>query len=335
MKNVHKKRRNNFGQGVALRIVIWTLFALLILYTATMVFSLLWSLNTSLKCDDDFTLYENMFGLPNIRGKNPFNGTIDTLLKADALKALRFGNYIEVFKTFKVVDKSSPYYVWFGKELKSPSVNAGLGIMLLNSIIYALGNSIIQVTSLTLMGYMCAKYDYKFSRFLYVLVIVLMALPIIGAYPAELTLLRNLNLYDTWYGNALQKFGFIGMYFLVFYEYFRATPNTYRDAAEIDGASQWTVMTRIYIPMAMKTIGSVILIRFVFHWNDYSSIRMYMPTHPTLSYGIFWNTIARPQNIATPHKMASGMILAIPILILFIAFQNKIMGSMTLGGIKE
>ncbi len=334
MEKVKKNGRGKMGKGVGTKIVIGILFAFLMFYVALMVFAIGWALNTSLKSQVDFNTFKNVLGLPNISGINPNTGKYLEAIQKRSLDALKLGNYQTVIDTFKVVDNPPNYYVWFGTVQKAPTVDAGIGVMLVNSIVYALGNSIIQVIALTTMGYMCAKYDYKFSRFLYVMVIVLMSLPIIGAYPAELTLLRNLNLYDTWYGNAMQKFGFTGMYFLVFYEYFKSTPDTYREAAEIDGASQLTVMLQIYVPMALKTIGSVILVRFVFHWNDYSSIRMYMPTHPTLSYGTFWNTIVKPQG-STPVKMASGMLLAVPIIVIFIIFQEKIMGSMTLGGIKE
>ncbi len=329
-----KRKQSKMGRGVGTKLVITVLFTLLMAYVALMVFALGWGLLTSFKSDQDFNIFRNVLGLPNVSGVHPTTGKYIEFIREKSLDALQFGNYSKVIGEFKVVDNPPSYYVWFGSTLRNPTVEGGIGLMLFNSILYALGNSVVQVTALTLMGYICAKYDYKFSRFLYVMIVVIMALPIIGAYPAELTLLRNLNLYDTWYGNFIQKFGFIGMYFLVFYEYFKATPDTYRDAAEIDGASQFAVMTRIYIPMAVKTIGSVILVRFVFHWNDYSSIRMYMPTHPTLAYGVFWNTVVKPVS-STPLAMASGMLLAIPILVIFIAFQNKIMGSMTLGGIKE
>ncbi len=338
MENVKKKKHSKMGEGKGTKAIVWTLFAFLLLYVALMAFALGWALNTSLKGDTDFRKCQNIFGLPSLSGLNQY-GRYQEKIKLESLTALKFGNYKFVLDKFQMNDTTASYFVWFGsKQRPSVIVDSKIPEMLLNSIIYSLGNSVIQVIALTLMGYLCAKYDYRFSRFLYVMVIVLMSLPIVGAYPGEITLLRNLNLYDTWYGNAMQKFGFIGMYFLVFYEYFKGTPDVYRDAAEIDGASQWAVMLQIYVPMAMKTIGSVILVRFVFHWNDYSSIRMYMPSHPTLSYGVFMILIGKPtQGVRDriPIQMAANMMLAVPIIIIFVCFQEKIMGSMTLGGIKE
>ncbi len=337
-----KKQKSHRKVDVTLQIVIWTLFTLLMLYVLTMVFVLGWGMLTSLKWKDDFNgiggATANVIGLPNLSGKGiDLKPAFLEAFKQNCKNALAFANYGYVFKNFHVTD-AEEIVVWFGTKRVRHATSYGFGMILLNSLIYALGNSIVQVTCFTIMGYMCAKYQYKLSKIIVIMVIVLMGLPIIGALPSELTLLRNLNLYDNWVGNFIQKFGFLGMYFLVFYEYFKGVPDTYRDAAEIDGANQMTVFLRIYLPMAMKIIGSVVLIRFVFHWNDYSSIRLYMKTHATLSYALFYNVYVDGSSIAqkgTPGLIAAGMMLAIPIIVLFCCFQNKIMGSMTLGGIKE
>ncbi len=322
MEKTKKKHTKDLGKTI----FIWVLFTALIVYTLSMVAVLGWGVLTSLKSKNDFQYNDNLLGLPTLSGKFSSRNEL-----------LHLANYKAFFEAFRITNDnhSESFDILFGTKQKITTVDVGFAGMLLNSVVYALGNGLVQVTVLSVMGYMCAKYDYKFSRLLYIVIVVTMALPIIGAYPSEITLLRNLNLYDNWVGNFVQKFTFTGMYFLVFYEYFKGMPDTYKDAAEIDGASQWTVMTRIYLPMAIKMVGSVLLIRFVFYWNDYSAIRMYMRTHPTLSYGIFWNTIANPMKGGLPVQVAACMTLALPILVVFICLQEKIMGSMSLGGIKE
>ena len=97
-------------------------------------------------------------------------------------------------------------------------------------------------------------------------------------------------------------------------------------------------MAKIYLPMAVKMIGSVFLIKFIFFWNDFSSIKLYMPTHPTLAYFIYLLPSGQFTNdfaATNPIIISSCMVLAIPTIVIFLALQNKIMGSMTLGGIKE
>lgn len=326
MKMVKNRKKDN----VAVKIAVIILGALLIVYSLSIIFMLLWGLLSSLKSDNDFM--KNLLGLPTINNPEWFDRVNDPDSSYKTLFWLE--NYVLVIQRFNF-PASTSFFVG-NREVTHTTENNFFG-MLLNSAIYAFGNGFVQAIIPAIMAYMCAKYQYKFSKVLCMTVIVVMTLPIVGAYPSELTLLRNLGLYDTWVGNFIQRCSFMGMYFLVFYEFFKGMPDTYSEAAEIDGASQFTVMFGIYIPLAAKIIGSVFLIRFIFFWNDFSSIELYMPTHPTLAYFIY--ALGAGKKISNdmttnPRKIAACMILALPTLILFLILHNKVMGSMTLGGIK-
>ena len=126
------------------------------------------------------------------------------------------------------------------------------------------------------------------------------------------------------------------MYFFVYHAFFKGVPDAFREAAEIDGASDFTIMVRIFFPLAVKIILTVFLIQFVALWNDYQTPLLYLPTHPTLAYGVFYLSYFQLHEwYHTPIRMAGCIMLVIPILIIFIAFKNKLMGDISLGGIKE
>ena len=296
-----------------------------------MIFMLAWGILSSLKSGKDFNT--NAIGLPVINNPEWPKGIDDP--RSSYYQLFHLQNYKDVINQFYYEPEVS---FFSGQVLVTHRSAQNFFTMAMNSILYALGNGFIQAIVPAIVGYMCAKYEYKFSRIIYVVVLVVMTLPIVGSYPSELTLLRNMGLYDTWYGNFIQRCSFTGMYFLVFYEYFKGMSNTYSEAAELDGASQWVIMAKIYLPMAVKMIGSVFLIKFIFFWNDFSSIKLYMPTHPTLAYFIYLLPSGQFTNdfaATNPIIISSCMVLAIPTIVIFLALQNKIMGSMTLGGIKE
>ena len=61
-----------------------------------------------------------------------------------------------------------------------------------------------------------------------------------------------------------------------------------------------------------------------------------MPTHPTLAYGVYTMAFQKENDTSrVMHKLASCMLLAVPILLLFVAFRNKILGNVSMGGVKE
>lgn len=170
---------------------------------------------------------------------------------------------------------------------------------------------------------------------MYVIVIVTMVLPIVGNYPSELQLLRTLNLYNTFWGVWLQKANFLGMYFLVFYAIFKNMPNDFAEAAQIDGASEFTIFFRIMLPLCATTFFTVMLIRFIEFWNDYQIPLLYMPSHPTLSYGLYSVYTSSSNELNNvPMRMASTIMVIIPIIVLFLCFKNRLMGNISMGGLK-
>lgn len=325
-KSSKEKRSRIRDEKSYIKFVFILLFAFLFIYAVSIILMLSWGFLTSLKSHTDFGVPgNNVIGFPDLDVNSPLNSRE---------QFFNLSNYTLIFGKFKI---NNTIVFFSGSKVVEHRVNASFIEMVFNSIIYSCGNAIIQSIVPAVMGYACAKYKNKFSSLLYITSIVVMSLPIVGAYPSEITLLRNLGLYDTIYGNFIQRFSFTGMYFLVFYEYFDAVSDTYQEAASIDGASQFKIMSIIYLPLAMSMLGSVFLIKFIYFWNDYLVIKMYLPTFPTLSYSIYW-MIYRESNYEInriPIKVAACMILAVPTLILFVVLRDKLFRNMTLGGIKE
>jgi ABC-type glycerol-3-phosphate transport system permease component len=213
----------------------------------------------------------------------------------------------------------------------------------INSIIYALGGSLVNAAVTCIMAYLTAKYAYAYSKVIYGIVIVVMVIPVVGARASEIEILTKIGLYNTRFGFLVLKAGFVGIYFLVFYETFKGMPMTYNEAAMIDGASDWYVMTRICLPLAFNVFTTVALITFIQYWNDYQMAMLYMPSYPTLAYFLFKvqhasnpikvdGRVYKPAN--APMRMTATVVLMTPILIIFIALHEKLMGNLSIGGIK-
>ena len=61
----------------------------------------------------------------------------------------------------------------------------------------------------------------------------------------------------------------------------------YTEAACIDGAGNLSVLLRIILPLSRNTFFTVMLINFITFWNDYQTPLIYMPSKPTVAYGMF------------------------------------------------
>ena len=290
------KRIINF---VKEHLLISLLFVVLAAYLVSLIIPVIWTLLSSLK--DQWEFRDNVLGLPEIWA---------------------FDNYATVFNAFEF-------------PLKGGAVATMLD-MYINSIIYSAGCAAVAVISETLIAYAVASYKNGFSKMLYSIVIVTMIIPIIGSTASEINLLMTFNLYDTFAGVFLLKANFLGMYSLVLIAAFSGLPKAYKEAAKLDGASNLRVMLSIHLPMVQSVLFTVFLLFFINFWNDYQTALLFLPSKPTIAYGVYYfNMLTTNELSAVPYKLAGAMLVFIPIFILFIAFSKRIMGNVTFGGLKE
>ncbi len=307
------------------------IFIFLCVYTVSIIFPLVWGFMTSFKERTDFAEH-SIFALPHfdywdLNKGNPNYVNYDHPL----------GNYVKMIADCKI-RAFAVWYKGFVNQVRvaNPPKNLTIIDFAWNTVLYTIVASILRTLGPMIVGYLCARYKNKFSSLVYAFVIFTMVTPIIGAASTTLALVRGLGIFDSWLDVFIRSFGFANMYFLIFYAFFDGASGSYAEAAEIDGASQFRVMVTIYFPLAMTMFGTVLLMQFVDAWNDYNTALMYLPTHLTLAYAVYYYT--QPGNTpfnSPPFIIATSMILAIPTLLLFLIFKNKLMGNISLGGVKE
>ena len=296
------KKNISFGQKRKFSTLNVVLFMLLIVYAITVIFSVYFILVTALKDVTDFD--ENFFGIPRIFSLD----NIKEVLEYDIIRN-RFGIRLKPMHFFPHI--------------------------FLYTVLYSVGSAFFAALVPCITAYFVAKFNYKFSKILYALVVVVIIVPIIGNLPSTYRELGALNLYDSIIGMYITKANFVNMWFLVFYAAFKSVPNDYMEAAYIDGASEFRVMATVMLPLVRNTFFTVVLIFFVDLWNDYTTPALFLPSHPTLAYMI--NSFANGTETgmtAVPIRMASCAVMILPTLLIFVLFRNKLMGNLTMGGIK-
>lgn len=285
------------------------IFVLLAIYALILFFALYWMITAALKTDKEI-VGGNFFGLP---------------------KEWLFKNFATALKVFE-------YQTPEGEIVKLLPTYTSVGLdygIIINTLLYTVGGAFCATIVPCLVAYVVAKFDYKISKFLYAVVIVTMILPIVGNYPSMVNVMYELQIYDTFVGNWLQKSNFLGMYFLIFYAGYKSLPNDYMEAAYIDGASEWRVLLRIMFPLVRTIFLTIMVIHFVDIWNDYQTVLLYLPSHPTIAFSVYMRaTSTESASAGTEIKMASCMVMVIPTVLIFILFKDRLMGNLSMGGIK-
>ena len=290
----------------------------LMLYSALLLLLLFWGVLTSLKTDDDFLIRQNYLSLP----KDPDTGNLLWPWAWD------WKNYTSATKFLKIT----------GLYRNGRSMAVPFDTQVLYSVVYAGGCALVGALCPCIMAYATSKFAYKICRVIDSIVIIVMIVPIVGAQISLVSLLHSFGIYDTWIGIFLPKMSFTGMYYLMFSAIFKGVSKEYYEAATIDGASEWTLLVRIAFPLVINSFALIVLLLFIQYWNDYQTLLIYAPSHPTITYGLFrimTDPTGSSERGSTGVQMASCVIIAMPVIILFIIFRNKLMGNLTIGGVKE
>lgn len=118
-------------------------------------------------------------------------------------------------------------------------------------------------------------------------------------------------------------------------DFFASIPKDFEEAALIDGASQFKIMTRIFFPMAMPAISMSMLFNFLNYWNDYIiSMTLMTGDNRTIQVGLL--NLMQTQKAATNYgRLYAGMVIVmVPVLIFYAIVQKKLLQTSTMGGLK-
>ena len=277
-------------------------FIILMIYVFVLLIPLVWGLFISFVSRDAYSEYLH----------NPL------ILPTD----YSFSNYINGFNDFSI------------KPLGS-FTEQNIFEILLQTIVYAGSCSIAATLVPCICAYASARFNFRFGKVIYGIVIVTMAIPIVGNLPSEIVVAQNLGIFDNLWLFWIMKANFLSIYFLLFHSIFKGVPMAYTEAAKIDGASNFRVMTNCIMPFAFGTIGIVFLLNFINFWNDYQIPYYYLPSYPVVGTAVFNFSLHYEKFGGIPQLIAMIFIVAIPIIALAIAFNKRLMSNLFDGGIKE
>lgn len=113
-------------------------------------------------------------------------------------------------------------------------------------------------------------------------------------------------------------------------------PADYEEAATLDGASRFTVMTRVILPMAKPAITTVVLFNFLTYWNDFVIALTLLPSEEnrTLQVGLL-NLMTAQRAAADYGRLYAGMVIVmVPVLIFYAVIQKRLIAGIAAGGVK-
>ena len=203
-----------------------------------------------------------------------------------------------------------------------------------NSVWFSVGSMVIALFFESAVTYVVCKYKFPGRNLMYNLVIFRLMLPIVGSLPSAYRVYKAFGLMNSPLILVTATDALSGANFLIMYSFYKSISWEYAEAAFIDGANHFDVYFRIMCPMVMPAVSVLFITGFIGRWNEYMTVSVFMDEMPTLAYGLYIFS-ERSKTAANDIVYYAGVTLAaIPCVVMFVLFQNTIMQTVYIGGIK-
>jgi N-acetylglucosamine transport system permease protein len=218
---------------------------------------------------------------------------------------------------------------------------ARLGEYFINTLIIVVPSLFLTLLLSSMAAYVLARFEFRGRNLITYMFLVGMIFPLFLALVPLYFVTRQLGLLDTYQGLILVYVAFslsFTIYFLI--NFFRTLPKELGEAATIDGASQYDIFFRIYLPLAKPGLITMGIFNFLGQWNQYILPNTLMitneehNTHYVLSQGLYYLQAKQFYGSDWSGLFAAVVIVMIPTLVVYLIFNDQIEQGMTAGAVK-
>lgn len=202
-----------------------------------------------------------------------------------------------------------------------------------NSVIISLIAMVLVCTVAALAGYVLAKKKFPGRNLIFSMFVGAMALPKQVVLVPLVKLVSSWGMHDTLWAVILPSVGWPFGIFLM-KQFSETVPNEILEAAKIDGCGEFQTFRSVVLPIVRPGVGALAIFTFISTWNDYflQLIMLNSRTALTLQLGI----ATLQAEFATNYGalMAGATFAALPIVLVFLLFQNAFTQGITMGAVK-
>lgn len=206
-----------------------------------------------------------------------------------------------------------------------------------NSIGISLIATLLSVIVATLAAYAIARLEFKGKKFVLSTALAIAMFPVVSLVGPLFDMWRAIGLYDTWVGLIIPYMSFtLPLAIWTLSAFFREIPWEMEQAAQVDGATAWQAFRKVIVPLAAPGVFTAAILTFFFAWNDFvfgislTSTEAARPIPASLSFFVGSDPFNRPASL-----LAAGAVIAtVPIIVIVLLFQRKIVAGLTSGAVK-
>ncbi|MEA2159714.1 MAG: trehalose/maltose transport system permease protein [Solirubrobacteraceae bacterium] len=206
-----------------------------------------------------------------------------------------------------------------------------------NSAIVALTTTVLAITVGSFCAYALARLRMRGKAIILAVVLSITTFPQIAIAAPLFKLWSDIGLFDTWLGLIIPYLTFalpLAIYILV--SFFREIPKDLEEAALVDGATRFQAFRKVVIPLAAPGIATAAILTFIFAWNEFllAVTLTATPAARTVPAEISFFTGATEHQIPYGSIAAASVVISVPLILLVLLFQKRIVAGLTAGAVK-
>ncbi|HEX6022369.1 MAG TPA: carbohydrate ABC transporter permease [Solirubrobacter sp.] len=208
---------------------------------------------------------------------------------------------------------------------------------LINSIGIALIATVISIALAAMAAYAITRLEFSGKALILSGALAIAMFPPISIVGSLFDLWRRIGLFDTWAGLIIPYMTFtlpLAIYTLS--AFFREIPWDLDKAAQVDRATPWQAFTKVMVPLAAPGVFTAAILVFIFAWNDFLFAIVLTSTDAsrTVPAALAFFTGGSQFTDPTGAIAAAAVVVTIPIIIMVLVFQRRIVAGLTAGAVK-
>lgn len=211
------------------------------------------------------------------------------------------------------------------------------GRNIFNSILVALAVVLFSLLLSTLAAYALSRVAFRGRGLLLGTILAVSMFPQVAVLSGMFELIRAMGLYNNLFGLML-AYLILTLPFTVWVltTFMRELPKELEEAAIMDGASPWTLVTSIFLPLLWPAMVTVGLLAFIQAWNEFLFALTFTLTNEQRTVPVAIALISGGSQYELPwgNIMAASVIVTVPLVLLVLVFQKRIVSGLTAGALK-
>ncbi len=244
------------------------------------------------------------------------------------------------FKPVEETTVGSPQFLpktWTIQNYQDIIANPDFTRALLNSFGISLISTLLAVIFATFAAYAIARLDFRGKRLVLSLALAIAMFPVVALVGPLFDLWRTVGLFNTWPGLIIPYMSFtLPLAIWTLSAFFREIPWEMEQAAQVDGATSWQAFRKVIVPLAAPGVFTAAILTFFFAWNEFVLAISLTSTTASRTVPAQLSYFVGPDPFNPPFSQlaTASVVVTIPVIIIVLLFQRKIVAGLTSGAVK-